>query len=186
MVNKKIILTEEYISQQIFAVRGEKVMLDSDLAKIYGVETRVLNQAVKRNRRRFPSDFIFQLTAKEFANLTSQNVTSSGKAETGTWGGRRKMPYVFTEHGAVMLASVLNSEVAVEASIRVVRAFVKFREVVETHKQLAEKFQLLETKLGKHDKEIQMLFEAIRQLMQPVNEPRKKIGYKRGAEDDRD
>lgn len=96
------------------------------------------------------------------------------------------MPYVFTEHGAVMLASVLNSKVAVEASIRVVRAFVRFRELLETHKELAEKFRLLETKLGKHDKEIQMLFEAIRQLMQPVKEPRKKIGYKRGAEDDRD
>ena len=128
-------------------------MLDSDLAALYGVETRVLNQAVNRNLRRFPSDFIFRLTKQEFEDLKSQFVTSSSVSDKSTWGGRRTLPYAFTEHGAVMLATVLNSKVAVEASIKVVRAFVKFREVLEKHKEIAKKFELLEEKLGKHDRQ---------------------------------
>ena len=152
-------------------------MIDSDLAVLYGVSTARLNEQVKRNSQRFPGDFMFQLTKKESNHLISQIATSS-------WGGRRKLPYVFTEHGAVMLASVLNSEVAVEASIQVVRAFIKLREVLTTHKELALQIEKLERRFGsrldEHDKEIQTLFEAIRQLMQPPNPPRKRIGFKIG------
>jgi len=159
------------IDNKIYLIRNRKVMIDADLAKIYGVSTSRLNEQVKRNFHRFPKDFMFELTRKEHENLMSQIATSR-------WGGRRKLPFVFTEHGAVMLASVLNSKVAVAASIQVVRAFVKLREVLSTHKELAAKFQLLENKLDKHDNEIQALFEAIRQLMETPNPPRKKIGYK--------
>lgn len=173
------LLPVERIENKIYFIRGHKVMIDADLAQMYGVETRTLNQAVNRNLHRFPEDFMFQLTKMEYQNLISQAVTSS-------WGGRRKLPYAFTEHGAVMLASVLNSEVAVEASIQVVRAFVKLREALASHKELAAQIEKLERKLGnhldKHDKEIKVLFEAIRQLMHPPNPPRKKIGFKIGKE----
>ena len=171
MKKPKALLPSEKIENKIYVIRGHKVMLDSDLAEIYGVETRTLNQAVNRNPHRFPEDFMFRLTKQEYQNLKSQNVISS-------WGGRRNLPYAFTEHGTVMLASVLNSVVAVEASIHVVRAFVKLREVLTTHKELALKFELLEEKWDKHDDDIQALFEAIKQLMQPENPTRNPIGYK--------
>lgn len=179
MTKTKSLIPAERIENKIYFIRSHKVMFDADLAQMYGVETRTLNQAVNRNLHRFPEDFMFQLKKREYQNLISQIVTSS-------WGGRRKLPYVFTEHGAVMLASVLNSEVAVEASIQVVRAFVKLRELLASHKELATQIEKLErklkTRLNKHDHEIKILFEAIRQLMQPLNPPRKKIGFKVGKE----
>ena len=136
-------------------------MLASDLAQVYGVETRALNQAVKRNASRFPADFMFQLTAAEAGNLKSQSVTSS-------WGGaRRALPYAFTEHGAIMLASVLNSKRATEMSIYVVRAFVRLREVIAGNRELAAKIAALESKVGNQDRDIQTIFSAIRQLMNP-------------------
>jgi len=145
-------------------------MLDSDLAEIYGVETKVLNQAVKRNRDRFPEDFMFQLTNEEAEALRSQFVTSKKGR-----GGRRYAPYAFTEHGAVMLASVLNSTVAVHASIQVVRAFVRLREMLAAHKELARKLEELEKK---YDKQFAVVFEAIRQLMEPPDEKAKEpIGF---------
>ncbi len=146
-------------------------MLDADLAELYGVETRALNQALKRNVERFPEDFAFQLTAEEAANLISQNVTSS-------WGGRRKLPYAFTEHGALMLGNVLKSEQAVEMSLMVVRAFVRMRELVAGNKELAQKLNQLERKVGAHDKAIAEIINAIRQLMAP-SAPNKKrpIGF---------
>lgn len=165
----------ERIENKIYLIRNHKVMIDADLAEIYGVSTGQLNQAVKRNIHRFPPDFMFQLTRKEYDSQRSQIVIF----EKGKGKYRKYLPYAFTEHGAVMLASVLNSKVAVEASILVVRAFVKLREVLTTHKELSAKFQLLENKFDKHDGEIQALFEAIRQLMETPNPPRKKIGYKR-------
>lgn len=160
------------VQSRIHFVRGERVMLSADLAEIYGVETRALNQAVKRNAARFPGDFMFQLTAKEMADLKSQSVTSS-------WGGaRRALPYAFTEHGAVMLASVLNSPRAVRMSVHVVRAFVSVARLMAKHKELAAKITALEGKVGKHDKQLQNLLEAIKLLITPnTNQARTIKGF---------
>ena len=144
-------------------------MLASDLAEIYGVETRALNQAVKRNPARFPSRFMFQLTAEEAANLKSQSVTSS-------WGGaRRALPYAFTEHGAVMLAAVLNSERAVQMSLHVVQAFVNLGHLMLEHKELSKKIEALEGKVGKHDTQLQEVIDAIRMMIAPPNPEGRKI-----------
>ncbi len=157
------------VQSRIHFIRGERVMLSADLAEIYGVETRALNQAVKRNAARFPADFMFQLTAKEAADLKSQSVTSS-------WGGaRRALPYAFTEHGAVMLASVLNSPRAVRMSVYVVRAFVSVAQLMSKHKELAAKITALEGKVGKHDKQLQNLLEAIKLLIAPNTAPARTI-----------
>ena len=157
-------------------MRNEKVMLDSDLAELFGVPVKRLNEQVKRNIKRFPNDFMFQLTKEEFAILKSQIATSS-------WGGKRKLPFVFTEHGAVMLASVLSSDIAVLASIQVVRAFVRLREIISNNKELSEKIKELESltaqKFEEQDEKILMIFEAIKQLMEQKEEPRIPIGYKR-------
>ena len=147
-------------------------MIDSDLAKIYCVTTTRLNQQVRRNQGRFPEDFMFQLTKEEFESLILQFATSKKRR-----GGRRKLPYVFTEHGAIMLASVLNTVIAVRASIQVVRAFVHLREILSTHKELAHKLEQLERRIEKHDDEIRVIFEAIRQLMTPPEKPRRRIGF---------
>ncbi|MGL3710912.1 ORF6N domain-containing protein [Leptospirillum ferriphilum] len=160
----------ESITSRIFLIRGQKVMLDSDLAELYGVTTSALNQAVKRNTDRFPPDFMFQMTDPEFSNLKSQFVTSS-------WGGRRKLPLVFTEQGVSMLSSVLHSERAIQVNIAIMRAFVQIREMLSTHKELAYKLEELERKVGIHDQTIVQLIEAIRQLMEPPAEKRKKIGF---------
>jgi ORF6N domain len=163
------------IESLIYTIRGLRVMLDSDLAKIYGVSTMRLNEQFKRNSSRFPSDFSFQLTQREFADLISQ-IAISKKGR----GGRRKLPWVFTEHGALMLASVLNSPIAVEASVRVVRAFVLMREQLTANKELAQKLGELESRVSGHDEAIQNLFEAIRQLVEPpLPENRKQIGFMR-------
>jgi len=163
------------IESLIRAFRGLRVMLDSDLAKIYGVSTMRLNEQFKRNINRFPPDFAFQLTSEEFSDLISQ-IAISKKGP----GGRRKLPWVFTEHGAIMLASVLNSPIAVEASVRVVRAFVGMREQMAAHKELAQKLSELEGRVSGHDESIQNLFEAIRQLVEPpLPEDRKQIGFMR-------
>ena len=163
------------IESLILSVRGLRVMLDSDLAKIYGVSTMRLNEQFKRNRGRFPSDFAFQLAPQEFAGLISQ-IAISKKGR----GGRRKLPWVFTEHGALMLAGVLNSPIAVESSVRVVRAFVLMREQLAASKELAQKLSELESRVSGHDEAIQNLFEAIRQLIEPpLPEDRKQIGFMR-------
>jgi ORF6N domain len=163
------------IESLILSVRGLRVMQDSDLAKIYGVTTGALNQALKRNIQRFPDDFAFQLSFKELENLMSQIVISSGN-----YGGRRKLPWVFTEHGAIMLASILNSERAVAMSVSVVRAFVLMREQLAASKELAQKLGELENRVSGHDESIQNLFEAIRQLIEPpLPENRKQIGFMR-------
>lgn len=159
----------ESIAQSILLLRGQKVLLDADLAELYGVETKVLLQAVKRNRERFPDDFMFQLTADEFGNLRSQFVTSS-------WGGRRYAPYVFTEQGVAMLSSVLKSPRAIAVNIEVMRAFVRLREMLSSNKELAAKLNELEHKLESHDQAIAGILNAIRELMKP---PTKKqpIGF---------
>jgi hypothetical protein len=162
---------EDVIAQRILLVRGHKVMLDVDLAALYGVETRVLVQAVKRNIGRFPGDFMYQLTDDEWAILRSQFVISKGR------GGRRYAPYAFTEHGALMLASVLNSERAVEISVLVVRAFIRLRELLANNKELANRLEDMERKLSTHDQAITGLIDAVRQLMAPPVEKRRSIGF---------
>jgi hypothetical protein len=166
------------IEDMIFLIRGQRVMLDFDLAKIYGVTTKSLNQALKRNLNRFPPDFAFQITNQELATLRSQIVTSKKGS-----GGRRYLPWVFTEHGAIMLASVLNSDRAVQMSVSVVRAFVGMREQLVAHKELAKKLDELENRVSGHDEAIGNLFEAIRQLVETpppaLPEDRPKIGFMR-------
>ena len=172
----KGLIPAEVIEQKIYLLRREKVMLSSDLAELYGVEPKVLIQAVKRNIERFPEDFMFQLSNQEFANLKSQIVTSS-------WGGiRRANPYAFTEQGVAMLSSVLRSKQAVQVNIAIMRAFVKLREMLSTHKELAHKLAQLERKIEKHDVEIKLIFDAIRQLMTPPETKKRKIGFRRDAE----
>lgn len=160
---------EEFISSRIYTIRGQKVMLDFDLAETYGVSTTRLNEQVKRNQKRFPEDFMFQLGDSEFKNLMSQNAISS-------WGGRRKMPFAFTEHGAVMVASVLNSDRAIDASIFVVRTFVKLRQIVNAHQELAQKVDMLEEK---YDAQFQQVIQAIEDLSEQKNQPREPIGFKK-------
>ena len=162
----------EQIQQLILLIRGKKVMLDSDLAKLYGVSTKRLNEQVKRNRDRFPEDFMFQLNPTEVNNLRSHFATS--KKERG---GRRYAPYAFTEHGAIMLAAVLSTPRAIEVSVFVVRAFVKLREILATHRSLANKLAELERKMETHDEAIRSLVSAIRQLMAVPERPPKKIGF---------
>lgn len=163
------------IESLIYTIRGLRVMLDSDLAKIYGVTTGALNQALKRNLARFPDDFIFQLSPEESENLISQIVISRKN-----YGGRRKLPWVFTEHGALMLASILKSGRAVEMSVSVVRAFVLMREQLTATKELAQKLNELESRVSGHDESLRNLFEAIRQLVEPpLPADRKQIGFLR-------
>ena len=164
-------LVPESVSQRIHYLRGQKVMLDSDLAFLYNVETRVLVQAVKRNVSRFPSDFMFQLTNEEWAALRSQNVISKER------GGRRYLPYVFTEHGTLMLSSILNSETAIEVGLVIVRTFVQLREMLSTHKELAIKLEELERKTTSHDQAIAGLIDAIRNLMQSSTSSSTPIGF---------
>jgi hypothetical protein len=159
------------IAERILAVRGFRVMLDSDLAALYGVPVRRLNEQVRRNRRRFPQEFLFVLTNQEVANLKSQFATSS-------WGGKRKPPLAFTEHGAIMAATVLNSRRAIEVSVYVVRAFVRMREALATHREIGKRLDELERKVGTHDRSIGQILEAIRQLTQPsATASRRRIGF---------
>ncbi len=178
MVEKKtkgletVIVTQDRVEQKIYFVRGLKVMLDSELAELYDVETRVLNQAVKRNIERFPDDFMIQLIRPEVENLKSQFVISSSK----TYGGRRVLPYAFTEQGVAMLSSVLNSDRAVQVNIAIMRAFVNMRRLVATNAEVSKKLDAIERKLGTHDENFKEVFAAIRAMMAPVRQP-KQIGY---------
>lgn len=155
----------------IYSIRGQRVMLDSDLAAIYQVATKRLNEQLRRNLKRFPQDFAFQLTAEEDTNLRSQIATSN------TRGGRRYRPWVFSEHGAIMLAAVLNSDVAIQASVRVVRAFVRLREMVAANAQLASKLAELERRLDSNDEAIVDLFAALKRLIEPEMQPKREIGF---------
>ena len=168
----KEIIPHEVIERKIFIIRGQKVMLSPILAELYGVETRALIQAVKRNAERFPEDFMFQLTDEEYKNLKSQIVISS-------WGGsRRAFPYAFTEQGVSMLSSVLNSKRAIQVNIAIIRTFVRLKQMLSTHKDLAQKLSELERRMEKHDEHIHTIFQAIRQLMnQPPEPSKRKIGF---------
>jgi len=171
MTTRHAIVPVQQVEKTILLIRGQRVILDADLAKLYGVSTKRLNEQVKRNRRRFPDDFMFELTAEEKSEVVA-NCDHLSRLKFS-----RTLPYAFGEHGAIMAASVLNTPRAIEASIFVVRAFVKLREVLATHKELAEKFAELETRIKDHDEKIEAIFEAIRQLMMPPERPRKKIGF---------
>ena len=167
-MNKLILV--EMIENKIYLIRGKSVMFDKDLATIYGVKTRDLNKAVTRNIERFPGDFMFQLTKQEYENLMFQFGTSS-------WGGTRKLPRVFTEHGVAMLSSVLRSKKAIQINIAIMRVFVKLKEMIANHKNLANKLKELEKQVGRNKVNIQTVFQAIHQLMKPVDKPSKKIGF---------
>ena len=164
------VIVPEMVEKRIFLVRGHKVMLDADLAQMYGVPTKSLNLAVKRNALRFPEDFMFQLTQAEAQSLRLQ-------FETSSWGGRRYMPYAFTEQGVSMLSSVLNSKRAIQVNIAIMRTFVKIRQMLSAHKELAGKVKDLERKIQSHDHKIEAIFEAIHELMDPPKKPRRAIGF---------
>jgi len=170
MASKQLPIPAERIEKAILLVRGQKVMLDRDLAVLYGVETRALNQAVKRNRDRFPDDFMFDLTRDEIRNISQSVICSSTMKHA-------KNAYAFTEQGVAMLSSVLHSKRAVQVNIEIMRVFVRLREMMATHKELAFKLVELEERLEGHDEQIQNIFEAIRQFMTPPEPPRKKIGF---------
>lgn len=161
------IVLQQTVESKILLIRERRVMLDKDLALLYGVETKALNRAVKRNLERFPDDFMFQLTRVEFENLRFHFGTSS-------WGGQRYMPFAFTENGVAMLSSVLNSTRAIQVNIQIMRTFTRLRELLLTHKELHRKIEDME---NKYDVQFRVVFDAIRELMAPPTKPRKKIGF---------
>lgn len=167
------LIPDESLIEKIYLIREQKVMIDSDLAELYGVETRVLNQAVNRNIERFPSDFMFELNAQEWSDLKSQSVTSS-------WGGRRKLPKAFTEHGVLMLSSVLNSPRAIQVNIQVMRIFTRFRKYLADHSDLRVQIEEIERQLNNHGKNIELVFQYLDELIEKKEElkPRKRLGYK--------
>ncbi len=166
------LVPQEYIESKILLMRDKKVMLDRDLARLYGVETRSLNQAVKRNNDRFPEDFMFQLTKTEANHLVSQNVIPSKRSLGGS------LPYVFTERVTLMVANIIKSTSAVKMSIVIVRAFVKLREMMLSHKELQKKIEAMERRHDKHDEHFQIIFKTIKEMLNPPVEEKGKIGYK--------
>ena len=171
-MSKSAIVAANKVDSKILTLRGHRVILDSDLAGLYGVEVRHLNQQVKRNAKRFQSDFRFQLSAHEVKLLRSQNVIS-----TSTHGGARYLPYAFTEHGVIMAATVLNSDRAIEMSVFVVQAFVRMRRALSNKSQVLAKLAEVERRLETHDTDIETLMEAIRELIEPPDPPRRRIGF---------
>ena len=166
----KAAMSPHVLSARILQIRGQRVLLDADLAELYEVATKRLNEQVKRNADRFPADFMFQLTPEEFTDLKSQLATSS-------WGGRRKLPFAFTEHGAIMAASVLNSRRAVETSVYIVRAFVQLRELLSSQKILAEQVTKLERRVSHHDQSLTEIIDALRGLMERPSPTKRSIGF---------
>ena len=182
---KKIEVADEEIISKIYFIRNKKIMLDKDLAELYDVTTGNLNKAVKRNLKRFPSDFMFQLTEAEFKNLIFQSGTSSLPDGKAGWGGTRKMPFGFTEEGVAMLSGVLNSDRAIDVHIRIIRIFAELREMLLSNKDILLKMEKIEKELMKQDgrtlkneENIQIIFKALKQLLTPPQEPRKRIGFK--------
>lgn len=164
-------LVQERIAQSIYLVRDQKVMMDSDLALLYGVDTKRLNEQVKRNPERFPEDFMFQLSAEEWASLKSQDATAS-------WGGRRTPPYMFTEQGIAMLSSVLNSPIAIQVNISIMRVFVKMRQWASNYDDLLNKIEAINYNQGEHAEHINNIYRIIEELVRPMLKDRKPIGFK--------
>lgn len=182
---KSVVLTDENVVNKIYLIRSKRVMLDSDLADLYGVETKVLNQAVKRNYARFPEDFMFSLKVKEWKSLRSQIVTSNEIPEEVIRGGRRTLPVVFTEQGVAMLSSILKSNTAIKVNIQIIRIFTRMRELLLTNKGILLRMEQLEKRILKHgyslktqEKEIQYIFSILKELINPPVKPRKRIGFK--------
>ena len=179
-MSSEITIPDEVLMNKIYRMNDTKVMLDSDLAELYQVETKRLNERVKRNSERFPEDFMFQLTRKQWENLKSQNATSS-------WGGRRTLPYVFTEQGVAMLSSVLNSSVAINVNIQIIRVFTKMREMLLTHKELLIELEEIRNTVSGHDQQIKIIFEYLKKLERSKQEERKyetrkRIGFKQNRQ----
>lgn len=174
----QLMIPEEVLLSKIYLIRGQKVMLDKDLAEMYGVETKVFNQTVKRNIERFPDDFMFELTIEELETLRSQIVTSKR-------GGTRYMPFVFTEQGVAMLSSVLNSPVAIQVNIQIIRIFTKMRKILLTNKDILLKLEKLEKNVSENKQDIAVVFEALKQLLDAPKVKRAMIGFKPGEEDDK-
>ncbi len=170
----EVSIPEEVIISKIYLIRGKKVMLDRDLAELYGVETKRLKEQVRRNKDRFPNDFMFEMSKEELEDWRSQFATSNREVM-----GLRVPPFAFTEHGAVMLASVLNSQQAIQANIQIVRIFTRLREMILDNKEILLKIEQLETQTGRNSEDIKMIFTALRQLLNPDQPPRKQIGFKR-------
>jgi hypothetical protein len=173
---KALMVNDGIVANKIYLIRGKRVMMDRDLAAMYGVETRRLNEQVRRNERRFPIDFMFKLTAQELEDWMSQNATSKKEKI-----GLRKLPLVFTEQGVAMLSSVLNSETAIEVNIRIIRVFTRMREILLTNRDMLMKLEHMErnmlkqdNKLNKHEKEMQIIFNALKKLLNPATEPMRK------------
>ena len=173
----ELAVSDEWIVNKIYLVRGKKVILDSDLAELYGVETKYLKRQVKRNIDRFPEDFMFELTREEVENLRCQFGTSS-------WGGMRHLSFVFTEQGVAMLSSVLNSKAAIQVNIQVIRVFTKMREILLTNKDILLQLEKIERKVAGHDDDIKLVFKYLKELLNPPQKPRQRIGYRR--KDDKD
>ena len=167
----ELVLPDEVVMNKIYLIRGQKVMLDSDLAEMYGVETKVLKQAVKRNIDRFPGDFMFEMTNEELESLRSQIVTSKR-------GGTRYKPFAFTEQGVAMLSSILNSSVAIQVNIQIIRIFTKMRAMLLTNKDILLKLETLEKDVTANKQDIENIFEALKQLLTPPAEKRIRIGFK--------
>jgi hypothetical protein len=172
MSNTNDLIIQERIAKAIYLIRDQKVLIDSELAEMYGVETKVLNQAVKRNIDRFPKDFMFQLSEYEWQNLKSQFVTSS-------WGGRRTPPYMFTEQGVAMISSVINSPTAIQVNISIMRVFVKMRQWAANYDELVKKINELNANQSEHNEHIRNIYQIIEELVRPVLTERKSIGFKR-------
>ena len=176
---KTLMIPDELVMNKIYMIRGQKVMLDKDLAELYGVTTGNLNLAVKRNKKRFPADFIFQLTKEEFETLILQNAISKSKGS----GGTRKLPFAFTEQGVSMLSGVLNSGIAIQVHIQIIRVFAKMREMLFTHKDILLQLEKIEKKLTGHDEDIAIIFQYLKKLLNPPQPPRQRIGFKRNNEE---
>jgi len=179
--NTDVLVPQEVLMSKIHEIRGQKVMLDSDLAELYQVETKRLNEQVRRNMERFPEDFMFELTKEEWNDLKSQSATSS-------WGGRRKLPLVFTEHGILMLSSVLNSPTAIKANIQIMRLFTKMREMIASHQEIFRQLDEIRNNVKGHDDQLQLIFEYLKQFEASKQQEfdqqnRKKIGYRRKQDD---
>lgn len=171
-MNKEVAIPEEVLMNKIYLISGTKVMIDSDLAELYQVGTKRLNEQVKRNLGRFPEDFMFQLSKEQWENLKSQNATSS-------WGGRRTLPYVFTEQGVAMLSSVLNSNVAINVNIQIIRVFTKMREMLLTHRDLLFQMEEIKKTISGQDEKIELIFNYLQQFIKEQETPRVPIGFRR-------
>ena len=171
--NKLSVIPDEAIISKIYLIRGQKVMLDRDLAELYGVETKRLKEAVRRNIGRFPKDFMFEMDEKEFRNWRSQFASSNSDTM-----GLRHAPFCFTEQGVTMLSCILNSKKAIEVNIRIIRVFTRMKEMLLTHKDILLKLEKLEKQVNQNNKDVQMIFEVLKQLLDPPEVPRRQIGYK--------